>query len=94
MGEVLTGNFGGGTYSLTASASGNLANSGGGGGNGVDLEHRVYTTERDVAEIKADIASIKATLPHLATKAWVTSASGLLALVVLAAGAVNYFKPG
>lgn len=55
---------------------------GGGGFDGGDMiEQRVANLERDVGQMKADIATIKAELPHLATKDDIADIKTILAAI-------------
>lgn len=91
MGDVVSIQTGQSVYNLGKPVSGPITTGGGDGGGGMDLEERVYNAERDLTQIRSDLGKITGTLPHLATKAWVSSASGLLALVVIAMGLLNFF---
>lgn len=64
----------------------------GGGNNGDDLTVRVGRLESSVGALREDVAHIKATLPHLATRAWILGALviGLVAIIASIFGAVGW----
>lgn len=95
MGDAVDIQTGKPIYTDGAKYSGVVTAGGGGGGGGMsDVEQRLLNTERDIAQMRSDLGKIEGSMPHLATKSWVTGASGLLALVIVAMGLVNLLWGG